>query len=62
MTLSGVALLIGNSSSLFTRTRFAHWRVPTRDAGGDEQVMLKKAEVGRLFNPPPAPPMSVEAF
>jgi hypothetical protein len=51
MTLSGTALLIGNSSSLFTRTRFAHWRVPTKDRGGDEQVMLKKAEVGRLFNP-----------
>jgi len=53
MTLCGVALLIGNSSSLFTRTRFAHWRVPTKDAGGDEQVMLKKADVGRLFDSPP---------
>src|SRR5215471_11155526 len=54
MTLSGLALMIGNSSSLFTRTRFAHWRVPTKDAGGDEQVMLKKAEVGRLFHSPPS--------
>lgn len=52
MALSGVALMIGNSSSLFTRTSFAYWLVPTKGAGGEEQVMLKKAEVGRLFNPP----------
>jgi hypothetical protein len=50
MLLSGIALIIGDSSSLFTRTRFVHWIVPTKGRWGEEQIMLKKAEVKRLFD------------